>query len=49
MQFVPKCCKTKAMRDKGTDFMSVVFDSVPASQKTQEICDKVVSKEHFML
>ena len=27
----------------------VVFDSVPDQYRTQEICNKVVSKEHFML
>ena len=30
-------------------FIPFVFDSVPDQYKTREICDKVVSKDPFML
>ena len=37
------------MRDKAVDTWSFVFDSVPDQYITQEMCDKIVSKEFFML
>ena len=37
------------MCDKGIDTCPFVFDSVLDQYKTQEMCDKVVFKEPFML
>ena len=44
MQFVPKYYKTQNPCYKAFDIYLFVFDSVPGRCKTQEICDKVVSK-----
>ena len=37
------------MHDKDVGTFSLVSDSVPDQYKTQEMCDKVVSKEPLML
>ena len=54
MQFVPDQYKAQGMSVKVIDpchfFLSfLLFDSVPEKSKTQEMCDKVVSKDSFML
>ena len=41
--------KSQEMHDKAVDTWPFVFDSVPDQYITQEMCDKIVSKEFFML
>ena len=48
LKFVPECYKNQLICDKAVnDTCLFVFDS--AANKTQEMCDKIVCKEPFML
>ena len=49
IQFVSKCYKTQWICGKAVDACTFVFYCIPDQYETQEIYDKVVSKDSFML
>ena len=49
VQFVSDWCKTQETSIKDVGTCPFVFDSVPNQYKNQEICEKVVSEDSFML
>ena len=49
MQFVPEYYKIQKIFVKAVDTWSFVFDSAPDQYNNQEMCDKGLSKDPFLL
>ena len=48
IKFVPKCFMTQEMCNKAVNRWFSVFDSIPDWYKTQEMFDRIVSKDLFL-
>ena len=49
MKFVPECFMTQEICDKAVTRYFFVFYSIPNQNKTQEMCNGVVSKDNSIL
>ena len=49
IQFVPECCKSQEICDKTDDTCPFVSDSLTDGYVTQEMCDKAVFKDLYIL